>query len=119
MNFIKIMEKAEEKAIEEMKCDGENNNVGLMETDDGALPKSEQEPAEGSVMIVDEVFNDNDSQEKRQLSAGQIFHICYNPCCAYGTMTDGCVPMELICPPFTWNITKALIQKCEEVAFWK
>jgi hypothetical protein len=40
MNFIKIMEKAEEKAREEMKCDGENN-VGLMETEDGALPESE------------------------------------------------------------------------------
>ncbi len=32
MNFIKIMEKAEEKAREEMKCDKENNNVSLMET---------------------------------------------------------------------------------------
>jgi hypothetical protein len=55
MNFIKIMEKAEEKAREKMKCDGENNNVGLMETEDEALPKSEQEPAEGGIMMVDEV----------------------------------------------------------------
>jgi hypothetical protein len=60
MNFIKIMEKAEEEAREEMKCDGDNNFVALMETEDGALPKSEQEPAEGSVMMVDEVFNQND-----------------------------------------------------------
>jgi hypothetical protein len=63
MNFIKIMEKAEEEAREEMKCDGENNNVTMMETEDGALPESEQEPAEGSVMMVDEVFNENDSQK--------------------------------------------------------
>ena len=46
MNFIKIMEKAEEEAREEMKCDGEYNNVGLMETEDGALPESQQKPAE-------------------------------------------------------------------------
>ncbi len=63
MNFIKIIEKAKEKAREEMKCDGENNNVDLMETEDGALPESEQEPAEGSVMMVDEVFNENNSQK--------------------------------------------------------
>jgi hypothetical protein len=62
MNFIKIMEKAEEKAREEMKCDT-HNNVGLMETEDGSLPESEQEPAEGGIMMVDEMFNENDSQE--------------------------------------------------------
>ncbi len=63
MNFIKIMEKAEEEARDEMKCDGETNNVAMMETKDGALPESEQEPAEGSVMMVDEVFNEKDSQK--------------------------------------------------------
>jgi hypothetical protein len=63
MNFIEIMEKAEKKAREEMKCDEENNNAGLMETEDGALSESEQEPAEGGIMMVNEVFNGNDSQE--------------------------------------------------------
>ena len=63
MNFIKIMEKAEEEAREEMKCDVENNNRAMMETKDGALPESEQEPAEGSVIMVDEVFNENNSQK--------------------------------------------------------
>ncbi len=34
-----------------------------METEDGALPESEQEPAEGGIMMVDEVFYENNSQE--------------------------------------------------------
>jgi hypothetical protein len=46
-----------------MKCDGENNHLGLMETEDGALLESEQEPAEGGIMMVDEVFSENNSQE--------------------------------------------------------
>jgi hypothetical protein len=46
-----------------MKCDRENSNVGLMETEDRALPESEQEPAEWSVMVADEVFIENDSQK--------------------------------------------------------
>jgi hypothetical protein len=44
-------------------------------------------------------------KEKHQFCAGKMFHICYNLCWANGIMTDGCVPMELICPPFMWNIT--------------
>jgi hypothetical protein len=65
------MEKAEEKAREEIKCDRENNNVGLMESEDGALPESEQEPAEGGIMMVDEVFNENNSQELNSLQFTQ------------------------------------------------
>ncbi len=30
-------------------------------------------------------------------------------------MPDGWVPMELICPPFTWNITEALIQNVKKL----
>jgi hypothetical protein len=29
-------------------------------------------------------------------------------------MTDGRVPMELICPPFMWNITEALIENVKK-----
>jgi hypothetical protein len=29
-------------------------------------------------------------------------------------MTDGRVPMKLICTPFTWNITEALIQNVKK-----
>jgi hypothetical protein len=77
MNFIEIMEKAEEKAREEMKCDGENNNVGLMENEDGALPGSEQDPAEDSVMMVDEVFNENDSQKLNGLQFNLFLEVCF------------------------------------------
>jgi hypothetical protein len=68
-----------------MKRDGENNNVALMETEDGTLPESEQEPAEGSVMMVDEVFNENDSQKlnglqfnlrKKKIVFGGLPHKC-------------------------------------------
>jgi hypothetical protein len=30
-------------------------------------------------------------------------------------MTDRCVPMELICPPFMWNITEPLIQNVKKL----
>jgi hypothetical protein len=54
-------------------------------------------------------------KEKHQFSSGQMFHICYNLCWANGTMTDGCVPIKLICLPFMWNITETLIQNVKEL----
>ncbi len=63
------------------------------------------------------IFSIVHGKGKNQFSAGRIFHISYYPCWANGTMTDGHVQMELICPPFTWNITEALIQNLKKSLF--
>ncbi len=61
------------------------------------------------------IFSIVHGKEQHTFSVGRMFHICYNLHWANGTMTDGCVPMELICPPFTWNITEALIQNVKKL----
>jgi hypothetical protein len=61
------------------------------------------------------IFSIVPRKKRHQLSAGQIFHICYKPFWANNTMTAGCVPIELVCPLFTWILTEAFIQNVKKL----